>query len=379
MKACRVNLFIVLLFIAILYLPILSFPFVKKTLKQDTSENRELASFPNIDLADIHSIKRFPTSFDNYWNDNLPYRNLLKQSWENINIKLFKNSTNSRVLIGKNDGDFHHSWLFYNDVNDGDPLGYVRGTNTIEESTKIKYYEILKKNTEYMEQKRKEIFYFIAPNKSTIYSEYLPNFVNIVGNLSRTDDLYQYMQVKNVTNFFYAKDILMKNKGEYPLYYGLDTHWNSLGAFYATRALIQLQNSKFDLYDHYEIVDEGYRNSRGDLYTFMNTNVVFSDREIHVKTEADEQYDIISNDIINNDELFRTYNENAIIDKKVMLIGDSYRGAMKPYMANVYKECLFLHRNSYSKELYESYNPDLIILEAVERYQDQLFSFQFYE
>lgn len=362
------NYFIVFCFILVLYVPLWAFLFLKDKLPEDTSENRLLATFPVLNLYDKNTFVEFPKKFDSYWNDHLPFRNFLKQTYEIINFKFFKISSSPRVIVGKNDGNEKHTWLFYNDINDGNPIGDIRGTNTINNEEMLKYYNVLTNNTEILKNKGIRLFYVVAPNKSTVYDEYLPKSINRVNEKSRNDIFSNYLKEKNVDNYVFLKDILRNSKNEQLLYFMLDTHWNDYGAFIGTREVLKKINNDFGFYDSYEIISNGWKDDVGDLKTFMNIPISLEQPRVTVKTNYDDLFKVVSKTSVNNNDVTITSNDNAKYDECIMLIGDSYRNAMIPYIANMYKKCIFMNRISYSEELLNNCKPDIIILEAVERY-----------
>lgn len=61
-------------------------------------------------------------------------------------------------------------------------------------------------------------------------------------------------------------------------------------------------------------------------------------------------------------------NKNPIINKVVLIVGDLYRTLFAPWLANVYKQVIYLHRDVYTPKILEQYHADVVILEAVERY-----------
>ena len=76
----------------------------------------------------VDNYGTFAEEYDNYFNDQLPFRNnLIKlNSW--IDYFVFDRSANSKVIIGKD------NWLFYDNKDDGDPIGCYQGNNLYTEA-----------------------------------------------------------------------------------------------------------------------------------------------------------------------------------------------------------------------------------------------------
>ena len=63
------------------------------------------------------------------------------------------------------------------------------------------------------------------------------------------------------------------------------------------------------------------------------------------------------------------FNSNSQNDKTVLFIGDSFREGMQQYFSKLYKRVIYMHRDDYKNEV-EKFNPDIVIVEAVERFSN---------
>ena len=68
--------------------------------------------------------------------------------------------------------------------------------------------------------------------------------------------------------------------------------------------------------------------------------------------------------------VYISINKNPIINKKIMIIGDSYREQMREYLGKIYSVVYDMHRSNYEKNFFDKYSPDIVIMEYVERYLD---------
>ena len=126
MKICKKisNLIMIVAFFLVLVFPPVYFEKVKDTIPQDTSENRKLAEKPEFNFEKIDS---YASDYEAYYNDNLPFRSFIRNTWTNFNFFVFGESTTNQVLVGKNDGDLSSSWLFYQENYDGNPIKETQG------------------------------------------------------------------------------------------------------------------------------------------------------------------------------------------------------------------------------------------------------------
>jgi hypothetical protein len=380
------NKIIIVLFLMALYLPSISFMFIRNFLSPDDSENRRLADFPTV--TKISDLKNYPSRINNWYNDNMPYRNLARQVYSEINYRVFNNAVASGVIIGKDDGDWRHRWLFLNNPNANDAIGDVRGTKHFNDSDKKEILDDIKYNTEKMKKAGRKLVYMVPANKSTAYREMLPESINIINETSLMEDLTSYLEENDISNFIFLDKAIAeeKTKAKYPLYYLRDTHWNQYGAFIGTKAMMGKIEPSFNAFDDYEVtsegytitgtsveVSDGYTINTGDLKKQLNLKTGIADQKIIVKTKYNKDPEVKN---IAEDEkkgnIFVTDIDNPIYNKTVLLIGDSYRDAMTPWLGKIFKKAILMHIDAYDEHTIEKFNPDIVIIETLERRSEAL-------
>jgi hypothetical protein len=212
------------LFGIMLFLPIISSIFgIGQNLILE--ENRELAILPKVGF-----YKTFPIQFTNYFADHFGLRNWLIVADRMMRYQIFNVSPNKAITIGKD------NWLFYTpDVN------YIDTVNA--QPFSVGDLQQIKTNLETVRNEfasRGIKFYFMAaPNKQSIYPEYLPNYMKAVRPESRLDQLSNYLENDKSFIFINPKNELQVAKSNTPVYLKYDTHWNEMGAFVAYQKLFQ--------------------------------------------------------------------------------------------------------------------------------------------
>ncbi len=319
-------------------------------------ENRELATKPELNLLDLPS---YPAAYDNYVNDTMPFRNELVSLNSILNMRIYKKSPTERVIVGD------EGWLFYNGaaVEDGDPVADMQGSNllNLEELEAIK--QNLMEQRDSLEAKGIEFVVFICPNKETIYSEKMPAQYGNAAELSRTQQIVDY--VEDEIRIVYPIEEIKKEKDlnpEISLYYQLDTHWNNLGAYIGAKEVLHELGYDIPNLNEYSL---SQTNCSGDLAAMMNLSR-------YLKYDINYSMD----GLLDNTEVIEWANgigrckSNITSDKKIMMVGDSFARASGPIIATQFSELLFSHRNNYTEELLDEFNPDIVILEFVERYSN---------
>ena len=364
-----INYIFIFIFISTLYAPSVSYFFIKDYIKNDNMENRTLAIKPELTAK---NITQFPKLWDDYYNDNLPYRNYIVNNWRNLHYKLFNESLDKRVIIGKNEKN--ETWLFYDNMSDRDELSFIDGRKNISYTDLDYTVQKINQETNKLKEMNIDIYYIIGPNKSTIYSNYLPKQISV-----KTDyflKAYNYLKSKGIDNLFYSLDILTEANKKRETYYRTDTHWNDYGSYLYIKELIKKIYNK-DILECSEI-SEKYINSTGkDLHNFTGLSLKILDNDTEI---------IYSNNNIEEENIEEEYgkftiyeNKDYKIDETILLIGDSFTKATKKHLCSIYKKVIYLQLNEseYSENILKQYNPSKIFYIRVERSTTSSLNFEF--
>lgn len=185
-----------------------------------TAENRQLAELS----SPKDGISTFMKSVDSYVNDRIGFRDQAVQLYRQATIK-YLNYRHDQVLIG-DDG-----WLYYYQE-----LADYTGTNNSNEAVD-RYIAILKKIDTWCKERDIQFVFAVGPNKSTIYSEYMPSYVK-QADVTLLDTLMEKAEQEDLL-FICPKQELLDYKDEQELYMRLDTHWNPLGSRYMLNQLTE--------------------------------------------------------------------------------------------------------------------------------------------
>lgn len=331
------------------------------------SEKRKLATLPEF-TADLEYIKNFPVNFEAFFKDHFGLRNQIIELHHYIKFFYLDVSPVSTVVIGK-DG-----WLFLNDSKTiDDHRGLARLTPLQLEAIMVD-----------LEDKRKQfekngITYLrvIAPNKHSIYPEYLPDRLNQTGNPSRLDQLQAYLKKNAEPQILDLREPLMSAKQEYLLYQPTDNHWNSRGALVAYRSIIKKINQMFpqdiDRHNMSIIPDDAYE-SQGEQYILLGIKSPHPEtrRPFMVKSPCAKRKNKIDFPLpIKEKELppFSTECENASL--KVLVFRDSFFTALIPFFSEHFREVIYSWDPFYQDEIeaiVTKIQPDIVVEQSVERF-----------
>jgi hypothetical protein len=368
MKTITQRIYMVILTVLIL-IPVVLYAVIGKYLDSSTAdkENRVMTEMPT--LANTQ-ISEFPTLFDAYINDNLPYKNYLVTINSMADYYLFNTSSSDDVIVG-DDG-----WLFYvgHENNDEDPLADYEGTNlyTIDE------LEIIAENMinarDFLASQGKEFVITMIPNKSRVYSEYMPDMCGDVSQECRLNQVYQYLSENTDLTIVSPYNDIVAYKEAHPetqLYFKYDTHWNNFGAYVAAQSISRVWG--FEMPD-LDTVEQVYVDSDSyDLARMINLgDYLKEDAPIATAYSGHMAKVEIHSDGMS---FTGTVEQGTADNRKLFIIGDSFSALLFPYLA--------CHFNSSQSDMYynynysslESYDPDVVVFECVERYLNNMLHF----
>ena len=134
-------------------------------------------------------------------------------------------------VIGKN------NWIFY--TGDGSVVDY-QNTDPLNKK-KLSALQInLDRLSMKLRQKGITLLVVIPPNKSAIYSQYMPEQIPVIGQKSRLDQFVEYMKQNGDTSILDLRPTLLDASQHQDVYYKTDTHWNDVGAYYGYAEIMRI-------------------------------------------------------------------------------------------------------------------------------------------
>lgn len=339
----KLKIITIVIFFSILILPNISYIFLKNIINNRNTENRILTKKPEFS---VYNLKNYFTEYSKYYDDNLPYRAIIKETYSTLDYLLL-NSTTHDVVSGKN------GWLFY-DKTGNSPLRNVQGKDLFSDNDLESAKKLINDQVKKASEKGIKFYYLFAPNKENIYREYLPDYIKIYDDKSNKEKLIDYV---NSSNVIYPKNSLLEAKKDYQLYYKQDTHWNELGAFFGYKAVIKAIKNDDVQFSSVEYIR---KDNYGDLIGISTINGCFYDNIPTVNYNYTKSVNVPLT-------LTEYDNPNAKYNQTIMIVGDSYRIPMIKYFTSDFKKVIEVYTCNYSEDLIDKYNPNIVILEYVER------------
>ena len=308
--------------------------------------NEILIPKPQATLPDGSINMHYLENITDYTTDHSAFRAELITLHHKILAVVFGTSGSTDVILGK------EGWLFYQDTKDD----YL-GQNILSDSEIETIAQNIKMMQNYVEEQGAQFLFFIAPNKNSLYGQYMPE-LEILSEESNAQKLMAAMQKEEI-NFIDFYDVFQKE--EEILYHKLDSHWNNKGAALAHDVI--LQTLEIPAFQWYTSPYHTEKNHKGDLYEMLypagkelDNNVIFekpfqfvADREIHAPDDI--QID--------------TTNEQK--EHSLLMFRDSFGNALYPFLADSFGHSRFSRKMPYPLTMMQEVNAVVLIVEIVER------------
>lgn len=305
----------------------------------------------------------FTEKIDDAVSFNIPKKRIFVKI-DNTLTKLLVSSIKTNIVIQGKD-----NFLFYAiDLGNEAPLKDYLGTNNFSKTEYENAFTYL--NNVQNECKKSGITFaaIIPPNKSQVYFRNMPlNYYH--SDISRTDKLIDYLQNKEI-RIFNPKNILTNESVNHHIYLRYDTHWNNIGAFIALKYLLENIGYKLPSVDEMEFIPAYTGNH--DLSESANISETLVELE---KNYSSIRYNEFYKKGLIKNTFAEISNNKSTYNKKILLIGDSYREAMAPALCSFfetttifYNGCWDWHSSQELCNLINENKPDIVIFECLERF-----------
>ncbi|MEN6627462.1 MAG: hypothetical protein ABFD69_14655 [Candidatus Sumerlaeia bacterium] len=228
------NLAIVAIFVAGLLLPTIDNCFEIDP-APPLVENRNPAARPAWP-AGWKGVPAYIKGLEAYYNDHLGFRKWLIRAYDRIHVRVFAVSPIDMVDLGK------QGWIF---------LGkdwvreYYRGTRNLDAAGLEKWRRVHEERRDWLESMGIPYYYLVAPNKSTIYPEYMPDHLNRVTTDTAMDRVVAYLGAHSDFRIIDIRRDLIEAKPRSLLYSAKDSHWNDYGAYIGYKRLMDALAERF--------------------------------------------------------------------------------------------------------------------------------------
>lgn len=316
--------------------------------------NEELNKMPSI-LDDGGKINLYYLKdFSDYFDDSFGFREQMICAQHKIIAKLFGESDEEKVILGK-DG-----WLFYKETLDD----YQR-TNNFSDRDIYSVCRTLTLMDEYCSEQGMNFVFTIAPNKNSLYPQKMPYYYPKGEGLSNAERIGQILCDSEVTyvNLF---DLFSKEDKE--LYRKTDSHWTQEGAALAADCIMGAINKSTDTFYGSETIEKP--TEAGDLYEMLYPASRDDSCDVVYTKELEFAYERPIRSV--EDNFIRTVNKSQ--EGSLFMFRDSFGNSLHPFVAERFAKAVFCRLIPYNLTLAKNENADTVIVEIVERNLDWILS-----
>jgi len=271
------------------------------------------------------------------------------------------------TIVGKD------SWLFYT----GDEsVGDYQNLISLPTGKLSNLQKSLDRLNEKLAEKGITLIVVASPNKDTIYPQYMPDEILVLNEASRLDQFIEYMKENGETTVIDLRSALQNASLSQDVYYKTDTHWNNLGAYYGYVEIMNVLSEKSPNFKPHPLSDFEYKSagySERDLPGIMGLpNYEEENWILAPKFKVDRN--VTSEVLPDGVHYVRTVVNKEDNLPTLLVYGDSFYGGIsqfiEPHFSRVKAIPYSAQAEAWSLDWIQQENPDIVIIEFVERYLD---------
>lgn len=352
--------------LAILFIAAMSVPCVGTILKLETGgitgENRLMNPWPVYG----GTIKELPREISAWFNDHFGLRNALVRWHSWLKYYAFGMSTSRDVVLGRS------PWLFY--AHDR-ILENSRGLIPFTTEELRGWQAVLQARQDWLATQNIRYLFVIAPEKSSIYPEFLTPALTPFHATTRLDQLVAWLRTNSTVEILDLRESLQRAKAGDRVYHWTDTHWNNIGAFAAYReianclmrmepALKPLEISQFD-----RLVDP---TSGGDLAGMLALSDRLGEDRIVLRAKLPDPFRQVNPSAIMLKRKWLPSQEPVVFEYKggciprAVVVHDSFGEQLRPFLSAHFGRVTYIW-GPFPPEIITEEKPQIVIEEIVER------------
>ena len=313
-----------------------------------SSENRTLATWPS--LQDENGWNwNYLSEAGEYFQDHFGFRQELVTANALLQGNVFGVSAADGVICGV-DG-----WLYYKDS-----LDDYLGTNLMSDRQLYNGARTLALMQEYVEKRGAKFLFAVAPNKNTLYGEWMPYYHKMVVTEENNRRRMQTWLEKEGVAYLDLTEAL-ETSGQV-LYHQRDSHWNNQGAAVASDALMTALGKEHESYE--DVPYEVRKDFTGDLDQMLCPAAPTQEEEIYYQKQ--DVFAYVGQVESNFDPQITTVNPSG--EGSLVMYRDSFGNALVPFFANTYENAYLSRGVPYQMTDLTERGADTVIVERAERF-----------
>lgn len=344
------------------------------------SEKRDLEKLPDIRRLSPDGIagrtvplsehfQGFITDTVKYYDDNFGLRGVFVFLHNAVKVLVFKASPdNVPVVIGK------MNWLYYTGDHN---IDYYRNSKKFTAEELACWNATLEAKRRWLAERGIYYLLVIAPSKTTIYPEYLPDSIRKQGEWSLQDQLMQSLSAEMKDHVLDLRQTLRAAKSEALVYNRTDSHWNQEGAYRVYGEIIKKLNERFPRLrvparSEFTISDSIEKG--GDLAETLSLASVLTEKTRSFQPKQPNRARSVDLEYAANGtrraSVFETGDRSL---PSAVVLHTSFSNSLKPFLSESFRRTVYLFPSSlrlamhFETDAIKQEKPDIVIEEIAER------------
>lgn len=308
----------------------------------------------------------YASALEGWVNGNFRPRSAMIRANNLARLALFGESPSRSVLKGQG------RWLFYADEWE---LEDCQNVMPLSEAMLADMARIMEERRAWLAARGIRFYVVVAPNKSTAYADQLPASMKRRGPQSRLDQVAATLAANPGLDFLDLRGPLAEARRQQRTYDYTDTHWNAYGAFVGYREIMARAVRDFPALRPLTLADftlEAADGPGGDLSGQLSLKADLPEERILLTPRFTPRARDAARDY--PDPVGRAGRDMVVKETgnatlpRLLVFRDSFSWQLVPFLSESFASSVYVWTFDFLPWLVEREKPDLVILEAVERY-----------
>jgi alginate O-acetyltransferase complex protein AlgJ len=213
----------------------------------------------------------------------------------------------------------------------------------------------------------------VAPDKESIYPEYLPSWVKKIRPQTKLDQFFAYMRTNSTVPVLDLRDVVLDAKANNPTYLKTDTHWNFFGGFIAYQKLVQTLAGQLPALNLQpmpatDFTITNWLTPGGDMVRIMGLSMTESNAYFMFPKPGLPKFTQKTARPDHPKDIKYTINSQA--KGQVVFFHDSFARTWFEFLAYNFNQVTYLWQYDLDPVWIEKNKPDLVVSEMLERFFD---------
>jgi hypothetical protein len=308
----------------------------------------------------FNSLTGFSQSYENRFNTNFFLRDQLIHLDYRVRYFLLREIIYPQVVLGS------QGWMYY--TNEGN-LDYYQRVRPLTADQTDRIVSNLQAIQQKLDAQGIKFLFVIAPNKETIYPEFLPASIPTTRNPTWADQITVSLKDTPV-RVLDLRQPLLQAKQQTLVYFKTDTHWNPVGAHVAYSQILNMLRPSFPILVPHPITDfdQVAEISSGDLAGLIHLKGEITEPFIALKARFEKPSRGLKNPPAGQ---MITVMPDANLPTAV-IFRDSFFNGLQPFTSEHFYRVTYVSDFAVNFDLIAEEKPQIVILEVAERYLNKL-------